>query len=116
MVWCGCEDVGVDRRVVKLSLRGNMMAGKVPDTLCYLEMLQSLDMGFNDIYGSAYDILKLFPNLEDVWLENNGRIIENVDYASKSRLKQFLQNRSNYNIRLDTVHPLKSLRGLKYNE
>ena len=116
--WYGvvCKDVGPDRRVIKLSLRGNMMTGKVPDTLCYLELLQSLDMGFNDINGSAYDILKLFPNVKDVWLENNERIIENVDYASKSRLKQFLQNRSNYNIRLDTVHPLKSLKDLKYNE
>ena len=88
------------------------MVGRIPDSLRYLEMLQSLDIGCNDITGSAYDILELIPNLKDVWLENNERIIENVDYASKSRLKHFLQSQSHQNVRLDTAHPLKNFKNI----
>ena len=113
-MWYGviCKDYGLDSRVTKLSLRGNMMMGKVPNSLIYLELLQSLDFGFNDISGSVFDIIKLLPNLKDIWLERNERIIENVDYASKSRLKDTLQkrSRSHYNIRLDTVSPPKNFR------
>ena len=108
--WYGvvCEDHGRDSRVVTLNLRGNNIIGRIPDSLIYLELLRCLDFDFNDIVGSAYDVLKLLPSLRDLWLQGNKRVIENVDYASKSRLKELIRSSAQCNIKLDTVSPLKS--------
>ena len=87
--WLGvkCKDVHTSSRVVKINLRSNGLSGEIPKSICFLELLDTLDLSFNDIKGSAGEFLAYNPGLKDVWLGKNTLIDEISDTSGQLKLK-----------------------------
>ena len=87
--WLGvkCKDVYTSSRVVKINLRSNGLSGTIPKSICFLELLDSLDLSFNDIKGSAGEFLAYNPGLKDVWLGNNTLMDEISDASGQLKVK-----------------------------